>query len=146
MNKQLEQFLFEKFPRMFKNKHDTRKSLMKYGFPGDGWFIIIHHLMIKINDLLDDYDDFEVVQVKEKFGGLRFYYRLENKRFKFRFPYKFNFKTKFKIQRLCDNIRNKIGLTTKNEKIDKLIQEAEQLCLVTCEYCAKLKENCKCEH
>jgi len=47
-------------------------SVMPFGFEcGDGWFRLIWELCEAIEPRVDD--DFEVVQVKEKFGGLRFY-------------------------------------------------------------------------
>lgn len=45
---------------------------MVFGFEcGDGWFELIKKLCEKLKAL--DLKDFKVLQVKEKFGGLRFY-------------------------------------------------------------------------
>jgi len=46
---------------------------MIYGFScDDGWFDLIKELCVEL-DNLDLGEEFEVGQVKEKFGGLRFY-------------------------------------------------------------------------
>jgi hypothetical protein len=56
---------------------------IQFGFEcGDGWFILLHTLMSAIEWHLDPEHSFpkkeripfEIVQIKEKFGGLRFYY------------------------------------------------------------------------
>ena len=58
------------------------EGLMVFGFEhGDGWFDIIWELCEKIEEDLkqttkpigSEIEDFEVIQVKEKFGTLRFY-------------------------------------------------------------------------
>lgn len=55
-------------------KPENPESLMKYGFAcGDGWFKLILELCMDINATDKPYN-FEVVQVKDKFGELRFYY------------------------------------------------------------------------
>jgi hypothetical protein len=47
---------------------------------GDGWFDIIAELLDKLIVLSgaepEDFLDFSVTQIKEKFGGLRFYYAI----------------------------------------------------------------------
>lgn len=50
-------------------------ALIRYGFPGDGWFQLLWDLSEKIEKCLEDQPlaGFEVVQVKEKFGTLRYY-------------------------------------------------------------------------
>ena len=67
-----ENYLFNTFPNLFpggKNA-DMQVSLMRFGFPGDGWFELIKDLCEKITEMKVGVT---VVQVKEKFGGLRFY-------------------------------------------------------------------------
>ena len=54
---------------------------LPFGFEiGDGWSELIVALCAHIDAVLKDHPDarFDVVQVKEKFGALRFYYRLED--------------------------------------------------------------------
>jgi len=63
------------------------ESLMKFGLEvGDGWLDLIEELCKKLDNLIrtkyPDYmngeSPFEVLQVKEKFGGLRFYTNYTN--------------------------------------------------------------------
>ena len=56
-------------------KPDNLSSLMRFGFAcGNGWFDILLRLCQDI-DKMDKPENFEVMQVKEKFGSLRFYCR-----------------------------------------------------------------------
>ena len=79
--------LCEKYPKIFKNRFGSiQKTCMAWGFEcGSGWFDIIDTLCGAIQDHVDwkirlmsveEREDFQVIadQVKEKFGGLRFYY------------------------------------------------------------------------
>ena len=70
MKKEHTQYLLATYPTFFRPKN--LGSLMRFGFPGDGWYGIIKALC---EDLaaMDLGPEFEVVQVKEKFGTLRFY-------------------------------------------------------------------------
>ncbi|MEK7090164.1 MAG: hypothetical protein AAB930_01100, partial [Patescibacteria group bacterium] len=71
MNKSHTEYLFKNFP-FFHPEAPLTESLMAFGFEcGDGWFGLIKKLCEKLKDL--DLKDFRVTQVKEKFGGLRFY-------------------------------------------------------------------------
>ncbi len=90
MREDLDEQLCKKYPLIFKNRHgDTRETLMCWGFEcGDGWYQILDSLCGNIQHYIDwnnksavaGYKDFKpipqvvAVQVKEKFGGLRFYY------------------------------------------------------------------------
>jgi hypothetical protein len=83
MKKELQQQLFDIAPEWFKDKDNLHASLMAFGFEvGDGWFGLLKHGMEWIRQHIDSawgYDDkvypydLQVVQVKEKFGTLRFY-------------------------------------------------------------------------
>jgi len=71
MNKENDEKLFKRF-KFFRPDLPITDSLMAFGFEcGDGWFNLIWDLCEKIEPLVDK--DFNVFQVKEKFGGLRFY-------------------------------------------------------------------------
>lgn len=73
MKEELEQILFKDFSNMYKPERPETEALMCYGFMcGDGWFDIIYRLSKDIQDL-NPPENFEVFEVKEKFGGLRFY-------------------------------------------------------------------------
>lgn len=71
MKEELEQKLVQKYPSIFRDyRGDMRQTCMAWGFEcGDGWYNLINELCEK----LSKYDDVVAVQVKEKFGGLRFY-------------------------------------------------------------------------
>jgi hypothetical protein len=80
MSPEKTQELCDRFPKLFLGmEKPITQSLMAFGFEcGDGWFDIISELCQKIDELAkaagltgDDYP--EAMQVKEKYGGLRFY-------------------------------------------------------------------------
>ena len=83
MNEKNDKYLCEKYPLIFKDRMlaDDRQTLMCYGFcHGDGWLNILDTLCDGIQTYCDQkkaegYPDFQIVavQVKEKFGALRFY-------------------------------------------------------------------------
>lgn len=62
--------LVKKYPNLYKNfGGDVRQTLMAFGFEcGDGWFKLIDELSAKLEPL-----GIVAEQVKEKWGGLRFY-------------------------------------------------------------------------
>lgn len=72
MRKELDDRLCREFPTLFKDRHaDMRATCMCWGFAcGDGWFNLIHQLC---KDIVAIAPDTVATQVKEKFGGLRFY-------------------------------------------------------------------------
>jgi hypothetical protein len=74
MKKENEELLFDEFPIMFRGRHKSlTESLMPFGFEcGDGWFDLLYELCTNIQKA-NPPEEFEVVQVKEKYGTLRFY-------------------------------------------------------------------------
>jgi hypothetical protein len=95
MKQELDEQLCARYPKIFVNRHaDMRTTAMCWGFEcGDGWYNIIDRLCGNIQSHIDwsvknnawdlEKDTKNVrsivpqvvaVQVKEKFGGLRFYY------------------------------------------------------------------------
>jgi hypothetical protein len=78
MDKALEQKLVERWPLWFNTKGDPRQTGMTDGFGhDDGWFDILWRLCEDLEPLVAEFEratgqQFEIVQVKEKFGGLRF--------------------------------------------------------------------------
>lgn len=75
MNKSNTEKLFNRF-NFFKPERPITEALMAFGFEHeDGWFDIIWNLCEDLEVLIkeENIQDFEVVQVKEKFGSLRFY-------------------------------------------------------------------------
>lgn len=77
MKKELQDSLYAKYPNIFKQKDlGAQETLMCWGIEvGDGWYDIIDMLCscIKNDVLYNQCPPVEAVQVKEKFGGLRFY-------------------------------------------------------------------------
>jgi hypothetical protein len=79
MRKELEQKLVERCPTWFNTKGDVRHTLMSFAFQHeDGWFDILWRLCEDLEPLVAALEkqterSFEILQVKEKFGGLRFY-------------------------------------------------------------------------
>jgi hypothetical protein len=78
MRKELGQKLVERWPLWFNTGGDIRYTAMPRGFVhGDGWFDILWRLCMDLEPLVAEFEQatalkFEVLQVKEKFGGLRF--------------------------------------------------------------------------
>lgn len=79
MREELDKQLCEKYPILYKDRHgDRRKTCMRFGFScGDGWFKIIDELSARLEGINkkrgEDEPKVVAAQVKEKFGGLRFY-------------------------------------------------------------------------
>jgi hypothetical protein len=78
MNEKNTEMLFRKYPKLYKTKDSPlTESLMAFGFEhSDGWFNIIDELSAKIeayNQTVDEVEQCVAMQVKEKYGTLRFY-------------------------------------------------------------------------
>ena len=77
MKKELENALYEKYPKVFAEKDlDKTRTCMCWGICcGDGWYTLLDELCGFLQHYSDRKDRSQVVakQVKEKFGGLRFY-------------------------------------------------------------------------
>ena len=77
-----DKLLCERYPKIFEDRHASiQTSLMAFGFEvGDGWFDLIDRLCARLQELSDEAVAPQVVavQVKEKFGTLRFYVRASN--------------------------------------------------------------------
>lgn len=79
MKKELDDSLCAKYPEIFADRHKSmQETCMCWGFEcGDGWYDLIDNLCSLIQNHIEWSKCPQVVaeQVKEKFGGLRFYYR-----------------------------------------------------------------------
>lgn len=79
MNKELEQKLFDKYPKIFVEKDlPMSQTCMCWGIKtGDGWYDLLDKLCYSLQWWTDKNGHPQVVatQVKEKFGTLRFYTR-----------------------------------------------------------------------
>jgi hypothetical protein len=86
MKKELDNYLVEKYPKIFVNRYgDMKTTAMCWGFEhGDGWFWLLDQLCDSIQSYIDTNngwrkDDEKIpqviaTQVKEKFGTLNFYF------------------------------------------------------------------------
>ena len=79
MKVELQQILFQTYPKIFRQKSlPMSETCMCWGIEcGDGWFILLDGLCKNIQTYLDCYPEInqvEATQVKEKFGGLCFYF------------------------------------------------------------------------
>jgi hypothetical protein len=70
MNVELARQLTHTFPRLF----DHGDAVYPFRC-GDGWYHLIYHMAMQLATLEPTDIDLHVTQVKEKFGGLRFYTR-----------------------------------------------------------------------
>lgn len=82
MKEHLQNKLYERYPKIFRQKDlPANQTCMCWGIEcGDGWYDIINNLCSAIQSHIDwkqkyveTYPQLEAVQVKEKFGSLRFY-------------------------------------------------------------------------
>lgn len=83
MRSELTETIFEKCPIIYRGVNlGPHQNLMCFGFEcGSGWYDLILNLSLKVEQLTEELKDRGiepeylpvVVQVKEKYGGLRFY-------------------------------------------------------------------------
>ena len=77
MDAKFEELLMTRYPKIFIQKDmSPQDTCMCWGIStGNGWFDLVDKLCSKIQDSVDrnNGEQVEAVQVKEKFGGLRFY-------------------------------------------------------------------------
>lgn len=80
MSPELDKQLCEKYPKLFRQRNlPMTETAMCWGFEcGDGWYDLIDSLCGTIQNYIDynqhlNVPQIEVVQVKEKYGTLRFY-------------------------------------------------------------------------
>jgi len=77
MEKELENKLFEKYPKLFRQKDlSMQETCICFGLEcGNGWYWLIDNLCGSIQNYIDmnRKQQVEVIQLKEKFGQLRYY-------------------------------------------------------------------------
>ena len=105
MSPENEKYMCETYPSLYDMSQPPTRSLMCFGFPDDGWFELLKELSDKI---VTSGIAVRAMQVKEKFGTLRFYVDYPQ------------------------------GSSNDDwHKIESLIREAEEKSAVTCEFCGK---------
>ena len=75
MNAKNTEYLWNRYPKLYQGRNSPiTQSLIPFETNGDGWFKLIDQLSADIT-ALDERDGSQTiaVQVKEKYGGLRFY-------------------------------------------------------------------------
>jgi len=145
MKKELELKLVEKYPIIFSQYGgDMRQTCMHWGMTcGDGWYNLINDLCKNITTVIGN-KNIKIIaaQVKEKFGGLRFYYDVKSPNSPFMNRVGYIFITamfKVKLGKLYWNLvayRKKIYRTTL-EKIEDIISDAEHKSYEICELCGE---------
>ena len=83
MDRELEDQMFDRFERFFPKGRDVNVeySLMYFGFShGNGWYSLIYNLFAEIEKIAGDKYKIEVLQVKQKFGALRVYISVPDKK------------------------------------------------------------------
>jgi len=110
MKRELELELVKKYPNLFRGYGgNIRNTCMGWGMSHfDGWYHIIDKIGRKLKEINVE-DKVIATQVKEKFGGLRFYYYI------------------------CGNLLSESE--SKEIEIEKIIEEAEDESYKTCEVC-----------
>ena len=82
MKAELQNKLFKKYPKIFRQKSlSMNETCMCWGIStGDGWYWLIDNLCDTIQRYIDanKQEQVEAIQVKEKYGGLRFYLNQES--------------------------------------------------------------------
>lgn len=77
MKAELQKKLFKKYPKIFKDVGEKPNvTVIYFGIEtGDGWYQLIDDLCHRIQKYIDDNDKKQsiAIQIKEKFGALRFY-------------------------------------------------------------------------
>jgi len=143
MDKKLELELVKKYPSLYQDYNGNMKyTCMCWGFScGNGWFNIIDNLSKQITDLEKKYNIKVIAdQVKEKFGGLRFYYHTYDKPTQKKRNHWFqNLMYKRKLAKQYWKIIEFRKKFWKNpvEKVSYFVDKAEILSYETCELCSK---------
>lgn len=146
MDKELELVLVRTYPSLYRDYGgDIRQTCMGWGFScGDGWYTIIEDLSFKITQI-DKNKRVVADQVKEKFGGLRFYFHIEGKtrkttkwdNLKYRIKNRIFYHT-YPLSRYVRDGWLKIRrffYKTLYEKVSEIVDEAEYKSFKTCEAC-----------
>lgn len=134
MKLELERKLFEKYPKIFRQKNlPMEETCMCWGIEcGDGWLWLIDNLCQTIQSYLDfnRRAQVEAVQVKEKYGGLRFYVHDTYEFSKWEW-------LKYRIKRL---LRFSSLFPKADNLVDGMVWFAEHLSFEICEQCGSTEE------
>lgn len=145
MKKELEEQLVKLHPQILRDYGgDMRNTCMTWGMMcGDGWYDLLNDLMQTIDDLVAGKNIVVIAdQIKEKFGGLRFYYHIEmdddifdtigDKLRTFMYDRKWG----IQYNKILD-FKRKYLWRSFREKIRDAVNHAEHLSYEICETCGK---------
>jgi hypothetical protein len=65
-------------PREYQERWGVTDDCAQCSYPPEGWFALVDRLMLGLK-AIPGWDPHYVLQIKSKFGGLRFYYALPKK-------------------------------------------------------------------
>jgi len=135
MNTKLEKKLFNKYPKLFRQKDlPVDRTAMCWGLQcDDGWYDLIDKVCEYLQDMINwnNWPQIEFNTVKEKFGGLRIYWDMKckgEKEFNEDKKLKKKYSSYTEYRNHCYNIY---------EFIDGAISLAEHLSYSICELCGK---------
>lgn len=119
MDERKQSFLFCRFAQFFppEKERTPDRTCMAFGFEiGDGWYPLVRDLLLDIEGMARErpshFLTFEIFQVKEKWGGLRFYYQ----------GYYFD---------------TKVGDDFTTDELYRRVEQAEKESFTICEDCGK---------
>lgn len=125
MTENLEEKLIKNFPKIFSYKHTKNEPFGMWGFEcDDGWYELIYNLCEKIQNECNESkcEQVKALQVKEKFGGLRFYYCGGNTKI-----YQFVLDAEDKSTTICEVTGNKGDHCKKGYHVKTLCKESATL-------------------
>jgi hypothetical protein len=136
MNQELQSKLEKDFPFMEKHQNQDN-TYSKYGCECyDGWYPLLHDLCQEIQKIYQNYQikpDILILQIKEKFAALRFYYTFENEPCSVQ---AIDFLNSGQSLRLYSHNDDNNAITGKlRSEIRQTVQNYEQKSKTICEFC-----------
>ena len=141
--------IFDSFREQYRNPHPGHIFSVS-----DGWFMVLWDIAYHLRELQSQipFVDIYVLQIKEKFGGLRFYYRCDYKdeswgSKKFRqidewFRTQMCKRGAYKAYWALTKFRKTHIYRTVFEKVESIVQKGEAQSYRTCELCGEEGERC----
>lgn len=126
-----QQQIYDKYPKIFiQHSWPMQKTCMCWGLcVGDGWYPLIAELCKRIQDNVDarGIEQIEAVQVKEKYGGLRFYTNYYDDA----------------ISKIILDAEYKAAETCSKCSKSGIVRDDDGWIEVLCDHCSKIKDNTK---
>lgn len=138
MKDELELKLQKDFPFMKQDKDAERNTYKKYGCEcSGGWYQLIHDLCQEIADRYEVEGvapDIQILQVKEKFGSLRFYHTFEGVEFSPVFDF---LNAGISLSFPPDDSEAEVARKKLHNAIREIVHKYCEKSKTTCEYCGK---------